>query len=235
MQIWKDIEGYKGHYQISNYGNVRSLKKDAFLMKGGYLKGYKIISLWKNGTGKMFRVHRLVAAAFIPNPENKPCVDHIDGDRANNHADNLRWVTVKENQNNPITKSKWIGKKAKPHHEKAVEQIKNGIVVNVFVSIQEAARKGNFRQRQFVRYVKEKEICIRVINGDIKNENQKEATRLRGNFPGVNQTRFSKGTKVPGKGETPANRKSARNKCRKTGFVCWRKFRLLQIAFFHCW
>lgn len=92
----------------------------------------------------MFRVHRLVAAAFIPNPENKPCIDHIDGDRANNHADNLRWVTVKENQNNPITKSKWIGKKAKPHHEKAVEQIKTGIVVNVFVSIQEAARKGNF-------------------------------------------------------------------------------------------
>lgn len=65
MQIWKDIEGYKGHYQISNYGNVRSLKKDAFLMKGGY----KIINLWKNGTGKMFRVHRLVAAAFIPNPK----------------------------------------------------------------------------------------------------------------------------------------------------------------------
>ena len=56
----------------------------------------------------------------------------------------MRWVTVKENQNNPITKSKWIGKKANPHHEKAVEQIKNGIVVNVFVSIQEAARKGNF-------------------------------------------------------------------------------------------
>lgn len=48
MQIWKDIEGYKGHYQISNYGNVRSLKKDAFLMKGGYLKGYKIINLGIN-------------------------------------------------------------------------------------------------------------------------------------------------------------------------------------------
>ena len=106
MQIWKDIEGYKGHYQISNYGNVRSLKKDAFLRKCAYLKGYKIISLWKNGIGKMFRVHRLVAAAFIPNPENKPCVDHIDGDRANNHADNLRWVTAKENCNNPITKSR---------------------------------------------------------------------------------------------------------------------------------
>ena len=113
MQIWKDIEGYKGHYQISNYGNVRSLKKDAFLMKGAYLKGYKIISLWKNGTGKMFRVHRLVAAAFIPNPENKPCIDHIDGDRANNHADNLRWVTYLENNNNPITKKRLSENNAK--------------------------------------------------------------------------------------------------------------------------
>lgn len=162
MQIWKDIEGYKGHYQISNYGNVRSLKKDAFLRKCAYLKGYKIISLWKNGIGKMFRVHRLVAAAFIPNPENKPCVDHIDGDRANNHADNLRWVTVKENQNNPITKSKWIGKKAKPHNEKAVEQIKNGIVVNVLLAYKKPPGRENFPQRQFVRYVRGKEIRIRV-------------------------------------------------------------------------
>lgn len=144
MQIWKDIEGYKGHCQISNYGNVRSLKKDAFLMKGAYLKGYKIIGLWKNGTGKMSRIHGSVAAAFIPNPENRPCIGHIGGGRANSHADNLRRVTVKENQNNPTTKSKWIGRKAKPRHEKAVEQIKNGIVVNVSVSIQEAARKGNF-------------------------------------------------------------------------------------------
>ena len=99
MQIWKDIEGYKGHYQISNYGNVRSLKKDAFLMKGAYLKGYKIISLWKNGIGKMFRIHRLVAAAFIPNPENKPCVDHIDGVRFHNFVENLRWCTQDENMN----------------------------------------------------------------------------------------------------------------------------------------
>lgn len=78
-------------------------------------------------------------------------------------------------------------KKAKPHHEKAVEQIKNGIVVNVFVSIQEAARKGNFSATAICKVCKGKGNCIRVINGDIKNENQKEATRLRGNFPPFNQ------------------------------------------------
>lgn len=157
MEIWKDLTGYIGIYQVSNNGRIKSLSRKIVrkngqiaIVKEKILKskkdryGYFFIVLSNNNIRKTILVHRLVAAAFIPNPENKPCIDHIDGDRANNHADNLRWVTVKENQNNPITKSKWIGKKAKPHHEKAVEQIKNGIVVNVFVSIQEAARKGNF-------------------------------------------------------------------------------------------
>ena len=155
MEIWKDVPGYVGLYQISNYGRVKSVfrneicgnmnrKRNEKILKPSLRKRYYFVSLSKNGIKYNAVIHRLVAAAFIPNPENKPCIDHIDGNRANNHADNLRWVTVKENQNNPITKSKWIGKKANPHHEKAVEQIKNGIVVNVFVSIQEAARKGNF-------------------------------------------------------------------------------------------
>ena len=140
MESWKVIYDFP-NYEISNYGNVRNNTKIVKAVPNKH--GYNVVVLC-NGIRKSVNIHRLVAAAFIPNPDNKPCVDHIDGDRANNHADNLRWVTVKENQNNPITKSKWIGRKAKPHHEKAVEQIKNGIVVNVFVSIQEAARKGNF-------------------------------------------------------------------------------------------
>ena len=140
MESWKVIYDFP-NYEISNYGNVRNNTKIVKAVPNKH--GYNVVVLC-NGIRKSVNIHRLVAAAFIPNPDNKPCIDHIDGDRANNHADNLRWVTVKENQNNPITKSKWIGKKAKPHHEKAVEQIKNGIVVNVFVSIQEAARKGNF-------------------------------------------------------------------------------------------
>ena len=196
MEIWKDVPGYVGLYKVSNYGRVKSIKKQLVLKICGSGNRYKTVALC-NGMRKTFRLHRLVAAAFIPNPDNKPCVDHIDGDRANNHADNLRWVTVKENQNNPITKSKWIGKKAKPHHEKAVEQIKNGIVVNVFVSIQEAARKGNFSATAIYKVCKGKGNLHKGYNGDIKNENQKEATRLRGNFPVVNQKRLSEGTKIP--------------------------------------
>lgn len=146
MQIWKDIEGYKGHYQISNYGNVRSLKKDAFLMKGGYLKGYKIISLWKNGTGKMFRVHRLVAAAFIPNPENKPCIDHIDGDRANNHADNLRWVTAKENSNNYNAPNTYKGKKINKGGKAVLQYDLEGNFIKEWVTTMEIQRQLNYHR-----------------------------------------------------------------------------------------
>lgn len=103
MEIWKDVPGYIGLYKVSNYGRVKSVKKQLVLKTSGSGNRYKTVALC-NGMRKTFRLHRLVAAAFIPNPDNKPCIDHIDGDRANNHADNLRWVTYLENNNNPITK-----------------------------------------------------------------------------------------------------------------------------------
>lgn len=96
MEIWKDVPGYIGLYKVSNYGRVKSVNKQLVLKTCGSGNRYKTVALC-NGMRKTFRVHRLVAAAFIPNPDNKPCIDHIDGDRANNHADNLRWVTYLEN------------------------------------------------------------------------------------------------------------------------------------------
>lgn len=118
MEIWKDIKGYEGLYQVSNYGRVRSLDrivqfgKQKRIAKGKIIRLHHIkkpnytqicVSLYKNRQGKNFIVARLVAEAFIPNPEGKPCIDHINTDPTDNRVGNLRWVTHKENSNNPKT------------------------------------------------------------------------------------------------------------------------------------
>jgi hypothetical protein len=102
MEMWEDIKDYEGLYQISNLGNVKSIKKG--IVVGDIIKGgYRRIPLYKNGKYKRFMIHRLVAEAFVKNPDNKPEIDHIDGNSLNNMADNLRWCSHKENLNNPIT------------------------------------------------------------------------------------------------------------------------------------
>ena len=98
-EIFKDIAGFKGLYTISSSGKVWS-KTSKRLIKSHVDKyGYENIILFKSGKQHNFKVHRLVAAAFIPNPENKPCINHKDENKLNNSADNLEWVTVKENNN----------------------------------------------------------------------------------------------------------------------------------------
>ena len=109
-EIWKDIEGYEGLYQVSNYGRVRSLdryvkqnhntkqlKKGKIIKQQKGHKGYLILSLCKDKKRKTFKVHRLVAQAFIPNLENKPQVNHINGDKTDNRIENLEWATNGEN------------------------------------------------------------------------------------------------------------------------------------------
>jgi hypothetical protein len=93
-----EIEGYN-NYLIYETGDVFNNKKNRFLkpskMKNGYIK----VELCKNGKQKTFKIHRLVAEYYIPNPENKPEVNHIDGDKCNNSVENLEWNTRKENMN----------------------------------------------------------------------------------------------------------------------------------------
>lgn len=111
-EIWKDIDGYIGYYKVSNLGNVRSVDRIVSHWKGGeqlrkckLLKQaddgncYKFVCLQKNGKRKIYKVHRLVAEAFIPNPNNYQCVNHIDEDKHNNCVDNLEWCTQKYNCN----------------------------------------------------------------------------------------------------------------------------------------
>lgn len=113
-EIWKTIEDYP-NYMVSNMGRVKSLcyGKEKIMKlctgKGGYLT----VTLIKDKKINTNRVHRIVAEAFIPNPENKPCVDHINTYRTDNRVENLRWVTHKENQNNPLTKIKMKRNKSK--------------------------------------------------------------------------------------------------------------------------
>lgn len=105
-EVWKPIEGYEGLYEVSNLGRVRSLefrngsgrhRRITVLSPTDNGHGYKIIGLLVNGKRKNHYVHRLVAKAFVPNPDSLPVIDHIDHDRGNNVADNLRWMTQGDN------------------------------------------------------------------------------------------------------------------------------------------
>lgn len=99
MEIWKDIPGYE-KYQISNLGNFKKGKQKLKTHKNKR-NGYIYIAVY-NGKYKLFRVHKLVAQLFIANPENKPFVNHIDGNKENNKIENLEWCTQKENVKHAI-------------------------------------------------------------------------------------------------------------------------------------
>ena len=99
MEIFKDIQGYEGLYQVSNYGRVKSLKRKKHrIIEGRLCKGYPRVRLLNSkGDWHDILVHRLVCTTFIENPDNKPNVNHKDFNRSNNHMSNLEWCTQAEN------------------------------------------------------------------------------------------------------------------------------------------
>lgn len=96
LEEWRDVVGYEEKYEVSNCGNVRSFKTKILLNPPLTPKGYVRVSLY-NKKSKNYLVHRLVAEAFIPNPDNKPFINHIDGNKENNRISNLEWTTSSEN------------------------------------------------------------------------------------------------------------------------------------------
>ena len=103
-EIWKPIKGYEGGYEISNLGRIKSLKGGHKILKQfKQNSGYDLIDISKKGEGFTITVHRLVAKHFIQNPDNKPCVNHINGDKCDNSVDNLEWCTHKENYDHAVS------------------------------------------------------------------------------------------------------------------------------------
>ena len=153
FELWKDVKSFEGLYQVSTLGRVRSLDKyidvkirnvDKVLKRGNILKltynknGYLKVFLCKNGKRTNFFVHRLVAEAFISNPNNLPCVNHKDEDKTNNYPYNLEWCTVKYN----INYGTHTKRSAEKHSKTVYQYDLEGNLIKEWDSTREAGRNG---------------------------------------------------------------------------------------------
>jgi hypothetical protein len=165
---WKAIEGYEGLYEVSNLGNVRSLDrtirhsdgkvtnfKGQVLKYGVHYKGYLVVYLTKNSKKKSVKIHRLVATAFIPNPDNLPHVNHKDENKTNNHVSNLEWCSNKYNvlYGTGIQRGLETASKNKTKtRRKAVEGIHMETGEKLFYACtMEAQRQGGFNASQIIK------------------------------------------------------------------------------------
>ena len=147
MEIWKDIKDYEGLYQISNYGRVKSFPRKGTELKEKIIKvrqnnyGYLVVGLCKNNFRKYYLIHRLVAKAFIPNPDNLPCVNHKDENPKNAKATNLEWCTHKYNINYGT-----VQKRRSAQSQKVINQFDlNGNLIKRWNSILEAKTALNLK------------------------------------------------------------------------------------------
>lgn len=145
IEYWKMIPGYEGQYMVSSWGRVKSFnyfntKKEHLLTPHKNQNGYLSAQLCKKGKTKLILIHRLVALAFIPNPDNLPVINHKDENKTNNRMDNLEWCTYSHNSKHGNRKEKVIKTMIANGTAKPVAQLFNGKIIAKYSSISEAAR-----------------------------------------------------------------------------------------------
>ena len=130
----RDVVGYEGLYKVTSCGKIWSCRRNKFLVIGDFNGNYQMVTLVDaDGKGHNDYVHRIVAKAYVPNPDNLPQVNHKDEDKANNIVDNLEWCTIEYN-NNYGTKNQRVAEKNKISKCKPVAQIENGTIIAIFPS-----------------------------------------------------------------------------------------------------
>ena len=158
-EVWRDVNGYEGYYQVSSEGRVKSLErtfidkigreryvKECILKPGADRGGYLRVGLCDGEKRKTFKVHRLVCEAFHENPDSKPQVNHINEIKTDNRASNLEWATARENSNFG-TRNERIGKKSAIAKSRPIAQYTlNGKLLKVWPSTIEVQRQAGFSQ-----------------------------------------------------------------------------------------
>lgn len=174
-EIWKDIDGYEGLYQVSNLGRVKSLMCHGFkrvkILKGcRYAKGYLIVNLYKSGKPISKSIHRLVASAFIPNTQLKKEVNHLDANKVNNYVDNLEWCTTLENVKHAIENGLRIEQMKKTAEARCIPVIDTK-TQTVYQSIKVASKTVSISPQQLSRMLNgvhpnktNLQFCIRTAN-----------------------------------------------------------------------
>lgn len=169
---WKEVKGYEGRYIVSNYGEIISLPRyknnhnqlqyvepKDMIPHVNNKNGYVYVMLYKDTEEKNIRLHRIVAEAFIPNPNNLPQVNHIDGNKQNNRVDNLEWCTGSKN-----IKHAYKTGLRKPRTKKIIQYDKNGKTIKEFESLTQASKETGISMAEL----------SNCINGKYKYKKKKE-------------------------------------------------------------
>ena len=177
LENFVDINGYEGLYKVNNRGEVLSVRSKRILKAGKNKQGYMCVALAKDGKSKTHKVHRLVATAFISNPNNYPYINHKDEDKTNNNVENLEWCTHKYNINygTAIERRSEAIKKSPLKRRKAVLQLSlAGDIVREYHSTKDAAEATGIDRRQISRSInhlgKQAHGFLWILKEDYNNE-----------------------------------------------------------------